>query len=105
MTVLARALFFTWKVPSARDGQDSRQALLVQVKGIFPTNDRPLLISGESPRLNCYAPPGRTSIPLADMNRMASTMREVIKSHSSLEASLAGIVRGSGLDVATGVDN
>ena len=34
-TLVVRALFFTQKVPSARDGQDSRQALSSQVKGTF----------------------------------------------------------------------
>jgi hypothetical protein len=32
-TLMLRALLFTQKMPSARDGQDSRQALLSQVKG------------------------------------------------------------------------
>jgi hypothetical protein len=34
-TLVLRALLFTQKVPSARDGQDSTQALLSQVKGTF----------------------------------------------------------------------
>ena len=35
VTLRLRALLFTWKVPSARDGQDSRQAQSSQVKGTF----------------------------------------------------------------------
>jgi len=35
VTLVLRALLFTEKVPSARDGQDSRQALSSQVKGTF----------------------------------------------------------------------
>jgi hypothetical protein len=34
-TRLLRALLFTWKVPSARYGQDPRQALSFQAKGTF----------------------------------------------------------------------
>ena len=34
-TLELRALFFTWKVPSARSGQDLQQALSSQAKGTF----------------------------------------------------------------------
>src|SRR5438128_116116 len=34
-TRLLRALFFTWKVPSASNGQDPQQALSFQAKGTF----------------------------------------------------------------------
>jgi hypothetical protein len=49
-TPAARALFFTWKVASARDGQDSRQAQSSQFKGTFHADERPGIIPGESPR-------------------------------------------------------
>jgi len=49
--LVLRALLFTQKVPSARDGWDSRQALLSQFKGTFHANRRPQVIPGESPRL------------------------------------------------------
>jgi hypothetical protein len=36
-TLAVRALFFTWKVPTAGGGQDPRQALFSQAKGTFFT--------------------------------------------------------------------
>ena len=49
-----REVFFTGKVPSARCGQDLRQALFFQLKALFHLKDTPGLIPRESPRLARY---------------------------------------------------
>ena len=46
--LVLRALLFTQKVPSARDGWDSRQALLSQFKGTFHANRRPQAIPAKA---------------------------------------------------------
>ena len=55
---------FTWKVPSARRGQDPRQALFSQVKGTFyHVNDQGQPIPDESPRLAIRGAEGAAAPP------------------------------------------
>jgi hypothetical protein len=63
ITRAVRALLFTWKVLSARYGQDLRQAQLSQVRALFYLNCRSMPTRDESPRL----------VPLVDMAMVFST--------------------------------
>src|SRR5512132_818314 len=47
-----RTVFFTWKVPSARRGQDLRQDLSSQAKGTFYAHDAALQLFRRKPEAN-----------------------------------------------------